>query len=74
MPELLEQVYDSALQLTEADRSKLATRLLQSLPPDDEVRRLWHDELNRRADELRTGKVIGRPVASFLQKLQERYP
>lgn len=74
MPELLEQVYDTALQLNEADRGKLAARLIESLPPDDVLREEWKVELLRRADEIRTGKVTGVPVETVLSRLRERYP
>lgn len=74
MPELLEQVYDSALQLNEADRGKLAARLIESLPPDDELREEWKVELARRAMELRTGKVAGVAVETVLNRLRDRYP
>lgn len=74
MPELLEQVYDSALQLNEADRGKLAARLIESLPADGNLRNEWKAELTRRAEELRSGKVSGVPVDAFLKRLQEQYP
>lgn len=74
MPELLEQVYDSALQLNEADRSKLAARLIESLPADSNLRNEWKVELTRRAEELRAGKVSGVPVEAFVQRLREQYP
>lgn len=74
MPELLEQVYDTALQLNEADRGKLAARLIESLPVDGNLRNEWKAELTRRAEELRTGKVTGIPVDAFVQRLREQYP
>ncbi len=74
MPELLAQVYDSALQLNEADRGKLAARLIESLPADDNLRNEWKAELTRRAEELRLGKVSGVPVDSFVKRLREQYP
>ncbi len=74
MPELLEQVYDSALQLNEADRGKLAARLIESLPADDGLREEWKIELTRRAEELRTGKVVGVTVESLVNRLRKQYP
>ena len=54
-----EQIAAAALALPEEDRLELADRLLESLdgPPDDDVDRAWADEIARRLEEVRSGKV-----------------
>ena len=74
MPELLGQFYDSALQSNEADRGKLAARLIESLDVDGNFRNEWKAELTRRAEELRSGKVNGVTVDAFVKRLREEYP
>jgi hypothetical protein len=55
---------DQAMQLPKAERGKLASRLLQSLDPDDddelspeEWNEAWSAELAQRVHEIRTGSV-----------------
>ena len=64
VPSLLDDVRAKALALPERDRAKLAHELLETLPDDvldeaglEEFESAWMDEIVRRSDELRTGKV-----------------
>ena len=61
---LFDEVREKALVLSEKDRAKLAHELLETLPDDvldeaglEEFESAWKDEIVRRSDELRTGKV-----------------
>lgn len=74
MPELLEQVYDTALQLSQAERGELAVRLIDSLPENDHYREEWKAELTRRIDELQRGKAVGIPMEEVFTQLRERFP
>ena len=50
-----------ALKLPKAQRLKLASVLLDSVPPDEEP--LTLAEIDRRADEMKSGRVKGIPSA-----------
>lgn len=52
-------VEKQALQLSPADRARLARELLDSLEalPPDESRRAWLDEAERRARQIDSGEV-----------------
>ncbi len=70
----LDEVRAKALVLPEKDRAKLAHELLETLPEDvlddaglKEFDSAWMDEIVRRSDELRTGKIA--PI-SMEQSLQ----
>lgn len=56
-PSLL-QVEEQALQLSPAERAKLAELLWQSLDEatEAEVAQAWHDELGHRVEALRAGQ------------------
>ena len=63
-PSALDEVRAKALALPEKDRAKLAHELLETLPDDvldeaglEEFESAWMDEIVRRSDEMRTGKV-----------------
>src|SRR2546430_1217476 len=63
----MKRVLGQALQLPENERARLVEQLANSL---DEQK--WLDELDRRADELRDGKVKGIPLAEALAQLGKR--
>lgn len=61
--------------LPPADRVELAHFLLSSLEAEDDgVETAWDAEASRRAEEIRSGRAIGRPVDDLLAELHERYP
>ena len=68
-----EQIVAAALALPEDDRLELADRLIESLdgPPDDDVERAWADEIARRLEEVRSGKVVTVPWEVVRKRLQE---
>lgn len=54
---LLEDIEAAALQLTPAERARLAERLLASLDEDDEILAAWVEEAERRADAFERGEI-----------------
>ena len=52
-----------ALELPPKERARLAQRLITSLDPesDRDAEQVWHQEAERRLDELESGKVAGIP-------------
>jgi putative addiction module component (TIGR02574 family) len=64
------QIESKALKLSVVERARLAERLISSLDeePDADTEEQWVREAERRLDELRTGKVRGRPAANVLRK------
>ena len=68
-----EQIVAAALALPEDDRLELVDRLIESLdgPPDDDVERAWADEIARRLEEVRSGKVVTVPWEVVRKRLQE---
>ncbi len=53
-----EKVKEDALHLPHEDRSRLASRLLESLDDDDDVSPEWQDEIRRRVKEMKDGTAI----------------
>lgn len=53
----LEDIEAAALQLTQAERAKLAERLLVSLDEDDEILAAWVEEAERRGDAYERGEM-----------------
>ena len=71
----IEQLKIDLSGLPVAERADLAFYLLQSLEADDEgVQEAWRAELSRRITDIRTGKVVGKPVEHVLARLRETYP
>ena len=60
-----------ALKLPEDERAALAVELLDSLSPeiDPDAGKLWEEELLRRADDVRTGKVKGVSLATVERRV-----
>ena len=55
--ELYDQVKDEALHLPREDRSRLASRLLESLDRDDEISPEWLTEVRRRTKDIDEGRT-----------------
>ncbi len=77
MSETAEQLKTQLLELSNEDRAALAHLLLESLDQEDGVEEIdeaaWEAELVRRAEEMRSGKVVGAPVDEVLEKLRKKY-
>ena len=67
-----EQVKDEALQLPLEDRSRLASRLLESLDDDDDVSPEWLEEIRRRVKEIKNGTAKMVPHAEVMSNVRER--
>ena len=67
-----EQVKDEALQLPLEDRSRLASRLLESLDDDDDVGPEWLEEIRRRVNEIKNGTAKMVPHAEVMSNVRER--
>jgi len=78
MKATLDKVAADALQLPTQDRAALAQVLLHSLetePADDpaEVRREWEAEVERRVDQVLSGRVQEIPAEEALARLRAKY-
>jgi len=64
------QVESQALKLSPRQRARLAARLISSLDDqtDPEAEKLWAEEAERRLEELRSGKIKGRPEESVFRR------
>jgi putative addiction module component (TIGR02574 family) len=64
------QLESQALKLSPRQRARLAARLISSLDDqtDPEAEKLWAEEAERRLEELRSGKIKGRPAESVFRK------
>jgi putative addiction module component (TIGR02574 family) len=74
MSPALEQVREAAMNLSEDDRRELVEALLASLlpsdrPPFDES---WREVIQRRSEELRTGKVCAVPWEEVKRRAREQ--
>lgn len=72
----LDQLADAVLRLPDAARAELATRLLESLDPDDAnespevVGAAWEAELDRREAELAANPSLGIPAEEVFRRLE----
>lgn len=76
MTALAEKLNTELDQLPIEDRAELASFLIQSLDEgaDPDAQAAWDVELARRAEELRTGKVVGIPAEKVFADLRAKYP
>ena len=75
MSATLEQLKVTLSGLPVPERAELAHYLLQTLEPAEEgVSEAWRAEVARRVAEIRSGKVVGKPVEEVLARLREKYP
>jgi putative addiction module component (TIGR02574 family) len=68
MPSQLEIVEAQALQLTAEERSRLADRLIASLFEDDEIEEAWAAEVERRIEEVESGRAQLIPAAEAIAR------
>lgn len=68
------QLESKALKLPAKDRARLAKRLIASLDPEPEegAEEAWAREIERRVEELRTGKVRARPAEDVLREIRSK--
>ncbi len=78
MKATLEQVAEEALSLSLSDRSALTRILIQTLDPEPaedatEVQQAWQVEVEKRADEILSGRIKGIPAEEVFAKLRAKY-
>ena len=72
MAQMLEQVRQDALKLTEKERAGLARDLLTSLGPlDDKAEEAWAEEIDRRLSRIRSGEEPGEAAERVFSELRE---
>ena len=78
MSATLEQVAEEAKSLSLADRSALTRILIESLdgePAEDvaDVEQAWQAEVEKRVDEIKSGRVKTIPAEEVFAKLRAKY-
>jgi putative addiction module component (TIGR02574 family) len=72
MTTVAEKLKEELARLPTVDRAELAYYLIQSLD-DDEVRIAWEEELERRWQEMESGKAVGEPAESVFAELRAKH-
>lgn len=70
-------ILEKALTLSTQDRGALIGRLIESLdeaPPEPGVEEAWAEEIKRRVDDVRSGKVQMIPGEEVLRDLAKEFP
>ncbi len=67
-----EKIKDDALHLPLEDRSRLASRLLESLDDGDEISSEWLDEIRRRVEEIKNGTAKMVSHEEVMSNVRER--
>ena len=75
MTETAERLKSELSRLPAQDRAELAFFLIDSLDPqqDEDAEAAWESELERRAEEIRSGRAIGEPAESVFRELREKH-
>ena len=80
MPQMTPQVselLEKALTLSSHERGLLIDRLVESLddePAEQGAEEAWADEIKRRVEDIRSGKVKTVPGEQVLRELAEEFP
>lgn len=73
----LSELLEKALALSAQDRDLLINRLIASLdeePAEEGAEPAWDEEIKRRVDDIRSGRVNTIPGEQVLQELAEEFP
>lgn len=70
----VEQIADRAMHLSPEDRLALAERLWASVdaPEQSAIGRVWADEIERRIDDLESGKVKPVPAEEVFARIERK--
>jgi len=71
------EVLEKALALSTQERGLLIDHLIESLdegPPEEGVEEAWAEEIKRRVDDIRSGKVKMIPGEQVLRELAKEFP
>jgi len=77
MTEAAEKLKSALSALPPEDRAELAHFLIGSLGPektDEDAEAAWIAELQRRFDDMQSGRVTGVPVEQVFAELRKKYP
>lgn len=80
MPQMTPQVSEllqKALELSTQERGLLAARLIDSLddePAEEGVEAAWDEEIKRRVDDIRSGRVKTIPGEQVLREMAKEFP
>lgn len=69
-PSALETLEAAVLQLSTAERSQLAERLLASLEEDDEIMLAWYAEAAQRGEAFERGEETAAAANEVVERLQ----
>ncbi len=70
----LDQIEAAAARLSADEREELIQRLIElENPADPEVEAAWDDEIARRLEEVRSGKVQCIPYEEVMAEMQARF-
>ncbi|RJP34881.1 MAG: addiction module antitoxin RelB [Candidatus Omnitrophota bacterium] len=61
------------MQLSRAERARLAERLIASLDEDVEIEQAWAEEVHRRVKELQSGAVQSIPGEQVFAELKDLF-
>jgi putative addiction module component (TIGR02574 family) len=77
MTRQVSEVLEKALALSTQERGLLIDHLIESLdegPAEEGVEEAWGEEIKRRVDDIRSGKVKMIPGERVLRKLAKEFP
>ncbi len=72
MANTVELIESELLNLPPRERARLAEVLISSLDEDAEIEQAWSEEILRRAEDLRSGKVKAVPAQQVFRELRSR--
>ncbi len=75
MSAMAEQLRGKLAALSEADRAELALFLIHSLDQgtDSDAEAAWDTELQKREEEIRSGRAVGEPAKKVFSELREKH-
>jgi putative addiction module component (TIGR02574 family) len=71
------ELLEKALSLSTRERGLLIDRLIESLdnlPAEEGVEAAWGEEIRRRVDDIRSGRVKAIPGEQVLREIAEEFP
>jgi putative addiction module component (TIGR02574 family) len=77
MTSQVSEILEKALALSAHERGLLIDRLVESLddePADEGVEAAWDEEIKRRVDDVRSGRVKTIPGEQVLREMAEEFP
>lgn len=75
MTPLVSELLEKALTLSTQERGLLIDRLVETLdnePAEEGVEAAWEEEIKRRMDDIRSGRVTTIPGSQLLERLKDR--